>query len=95
MNQNQLRGLPLDEAIVEAARTRLRPILMTTFTTVLGMIPLTGWLGGIGSAEGTELRAPMALVVIAGLLSSTLLTLLVIPVIYRTVAQISKTHSNA
>jgi len=95
MNQNQLRGLPLDEAIVGAARTRLRPILMTTFTTVLGMIPLTGWLGGIGSAEGTELRAPMALVVIAGLLSSTLLTLLVIPVIYRTVAQISKTHSNA
>lgn len=86
------RGLALDDAILEAGSARLRPILMTTVTTVLGMLPLTGWLaglpliGGIGAAEGTELRAPMALVVIAGLSVSTLLTLVVIPVLYRLAA---------
>ncbi|MDP6941117.1 MAG: efflux RND transporter permease subunit [Planctomycetota bacterium] len=94
MNRNRRTGMSLDDSIVEAAQTRLRPILMTTFTTVLGMIPLTGWLAGVGNAEGTELRAPMALVVIAGLLSSTLLTLLVIPVIYRTVEKISPAARN-
>ena len=96
INKNRARGLDVESAIVEAARARLRPILMTTFSTVLGMLPLTGWLkdvpglGGIGSAEGTELRAPMALVVIAGLLSSTLLTLVVIPVLYRLLALITE-----
>ncbi|PCH78726.1 MAG: hypothetical protein COB96_05255 [Planctomycetota bacterium] len=83
INRNRDDGQELDDAILEAGKARLRPILMTTFTTVLGMLPLTGWLWFIGSAEGTELRAPMALVVIAGLLSSTMLTLVVIPVIYR------------
>ncbi|RMH04149.1 MAG: efflux RND transporter permease subunit [Planctomycetota bacterium] len=92
VNRNRRRGLDLDQAIVEAGRTRLRPILMTTLTTVLGMLPLTGWLpelpliGSIGGAEGTELRAPMALVVIAGLSVSTLLTLVVVPVLYRLAA---------
>ena len=94
INRNRARGQVLDEAIVEAGRARLRPILMTTVTTVLGMLPLTGWLAGLpglgdlGTAEGTELRAPMALVVIAGLISSTLLTLVVIPVLYRLLARI-------
>jgi len=89
INRNRAAGLPLEEAIVEAGGTRLRPILMTTTTTVLGMLPLTGWLagvpglGGLGGAEGTELRAPMAMVVISGLTASTLLTLIVIPVGYR------------
>ena len=65
---------------------------MTTATTVLGLLPLTGWLAGLpligtlGSGEGTELRAPMAITVIAGLTSSTLLTLIVIPVIYKIVS---------
>ncbi len=92
INRNRQRGLGLDEAILEAGRARLRPILMTTVTTVLGMVPLTGWLAGlpgigsIGSAEGTELRAPMALVVIAGLSVSTVLTLVVVPVLYRLTA---------
>ena len=83
INRNRAAGQELDRAILEAGVTRLRPILMTTVTTVLGMLPLTGLFG---SAEGTELRAPMALVVIAGLSVSTLLTLVVIPVGYRILA---------
>ena len=91
---NQLRadGTPAFDAIVEGGRRRLRPILMTTLTTVLGMLPLTGILGDIphppfldfllGSGQGAEIRAPLAFTVIGGLLSSTLLTLVVIPVVY-------------
>jgi len=76
---NQLResGLERSAAIVEAGRARLRPIVMTTLTTTLGLIPLA-----IGLGEGSELRAPMAITVIGGLLISTLLTLVVIPVVY-------------
>ena len=79
-------------AILAAGHARLRPILMTTATTVLGLLPLTGWLAGVpligelGAGEGAELRAPMAVTVIAGLVSSTLLTLLVIPVVYQLAA---------
>ena len=92
INSRRDAGLPLVEAIMEAGRARLRPILMTTATTVLGLLPLTGWLapvpwlGQFGAGEGAELRAPMAITVIAGLISSTLLTLVVIPVIYRLMA---------
>jgi len=89
INQKRADGMPVADAILEAGRARLRPILMTTATTVLGLVPLTGWLVGlpgleqfIGSA-GAELRAPMAIAVIGGLVSSTLLTLFVIPVMYR------------
>ena len=60
---------------------RLRPILMTTMTTVLGLLPLTGLLP-ITAGEGTELRAPMAITVVAGLSCATLLTLVVIPCTY-------------
>jgi HAE1 family hydrophobic/amphiphilic exporter-1 len=94
INQNRAAGLELREALLEAARARLRPILMTTATTVLGLLPLTGWLtaipivGGLGAGEGAELRAPMAITVIAGLTSSTLLTLVVIPVIYSLTARL-------
>ncbi|MAW61258.1 MAG: acriflavin resistance protein [Planctomycetes bacterium] len=91
INRNRAAGLALDEAILEAGNTRLRPILMTTVTTVLGMLPLTGWFG---AAEGTELRAPMALVVIAGLTASTFLTLIVIPVGYRVLA-VAARHDRA
>lgn len=99
INRNRHSGMDLDRAIVEAGRTRLRPILMTTVTTVLGMLPLTGLLagipyfGGIGAAEGTELRAPMALVVISGLITSTLLTLIVIPVGYRLITMWSPSRT--
>ncbi len=76
---NQLReeGVEKLEAIKTSAESRLRPILMTTLTTTLGMLPLA-----LGISEGTEIRAPMAITVIGGLLASTLLTLIVIPVMY-------------
>jgi HAE1 family hydrophobic/amphiphilic exporter-1 len=76
---NQLReeGQEKIEAIKQAAESRLRPIMMTTLTTTLGMLPLA-----LGISEGTEIRAPMAITVIGGLVASTLLTLIVIPVMY-------------
>jgi multidrug efflux pump subunit AcrB len=90
---NQLReeGMPLREAIVEGSSSRVRPVLMTTLTTLIGLLPQTGWLTWIpyigGSTDGLELRAPMAITVIAGLSSSTLLTLLLVPVVYGLVAR--------
>jgi hydrophobic/amphiphilic exporter-1 (mainly G- bacteria), HAE1 family len=71
-------GYPLEEALVEAGRVRLRPILMSTLTTVLGLLPMA-LMGG----EGSELRAPLAIPVIGGLILATALTLVVIPVVYR------------
>ncbi len=70
-------GLPLREAVERAGRTRLRPILMTTVTTLLGMVPMA-----LGIGEGSELQAPLARVIIGGLLSSTVVTLVVVPVVY-------------
>ncbi len=77
-NRLRRQGRPKLDALRRAGRSRLRPILMTTATTVLGLLPMA-----IGLGEGSELRSPMALVVIGGLLSSTVLTLVVIPVVYR------------
>lgn len=77
INQLRSRGMEKTEAIMEAGRTRLRPIMMTTLTTVLGLLPMA-----ISFGEGTEVRTPMAITVIGGLLVSTLLTLVVIPVVY-------------
>jgi HAE1 family hydrophobic/amphiphilic exporter-1 len=76
---NQLReaGMEKKEAIVLAGSQRIRPILMTSLTTILALIPLT-----IGIGESASLRSPMALAVIGGLVSSTLLTLIVIPCVY-------------
>jgi HAE1 family hydrophobic/amphiphilic exporter-1 len=79
--RRRLDGLPMDEAVRTACAQRLRPILMTTITTVLGLLPLTGWLPWT-AGEGTELRAPMAVTVVAGLSVATLLTLIVIPTFY-------------
>jgi HAE1 family hydrophobic/amphiphilic exporter-1 len=62
---------------MEAGKVRLRPILMTTTTTILGLLPMA-----IGVGEGAEVRTPMAITVIGGLLTSTFLTLVVIPVVY-------------
>ena len=70
-------GIPLREAVELAGRTRLRPILMTTTTTLLGMAPMA-----LGVGEGSELQAPLARVIIGGLVSSTLVTLVVVPVVY-------------
>lgn len=70
-------GMPLQEAIEVAGARRLRPILMTTLTTILGLLPLSFGLG-----EGGETQAPLARVVIGGLTSSTLITLVLVPVVY-------------
>jgi len=70
-------SMPLREAIEEAGRRRLRPILMTATTTVFGLVPLA-----LGLGEGGEAQAPMARVVIGGLLSSTFITLVFVPVVY-------------
>ncbi|MEJ2187208.1 MAG: efflux RND transporter permease subunit [Gemmatimonadota bacterium] len=77
INQARARGLPLREAILEAGRARLRPILMTTITTVLGLLPMA-----LGLGRGADLRAPLAIAVIGGLTTATLLTLIVVPVAY-------------
>ena len=76
---NQLRatGLSSVEAILRAGPVRLRPILMTTLATILGMMPVA-----IGLGVGSELRAPMAIAIIGGLITSTLLSLIVVPVVY-------------
>ncbi|MDX1631690.1 MAG: efflux RND transporter permease subunit, partial [Thermoanaerobaculia bacterium] len=75
-------GQALREAIVEGGKERLRPILITTATTVLGLTPMA-----VGLGAGDELRAPLAITVIGGLLLSTVLTLVVIPCVYRIVAR--------
>jgi HAE1 family hydrophobic/amphiphilic exporter-1 len=77
INQLRAEGMDRKKAIVQAGQQRLRPILMTTLTTILALIPLT-----IGFGESVQLRSPMALAVIGGLLTSTLLTLVVIPCAY-------------
>jgi hydrophobic/amphiphilic exporter-1 (mainly G- bacteria), HAE1 family len=71
------RGMEMTEAIIESGRARLRPILMTTLTTVLGLLPMA-----LGLGEGAEIRAPMAITVVVGLSVSTLRTLIVIPTLY-------------
>ena len=81
INQLRMDGWALTDAIIESGGTRLRPVLMTTLTTVLGLLPMV--FGG----EGAELRAPMAITVIFGLSLSTLLTLFFIPVIYHLTAR--------
>ena len=73
------KGLPVFDAVIEAGRLRLRPILMTTLTTVLGLLPLSFGLGA-----GAEIQASLARVVIGGLTASTLVTLVFIPVVYVT-----------
>jgi len=73
----QAQGVEKTAAIMEAGIARLRPILMTTLTTTLGLMPMA-----IGFGEGSEVRTPMAITVIGGLLVSTFLTLVVIPVVY-------------
>lgn len=77
INTLRARGLGLREAVLKAGPTRLRPILMTTLTTVLGLFPLS-----LGLGEGGELQAPLAITVIGGLSMSTLLTLVVVPLVY-------------
>ena len=77
INQLKEAGMSLTEAIVEAAQQRIRPILMTSITTILSLLPMA-----IAFGDGASLRAPMAIAVIGGLVTSTLLSLVVIPCVY-------------
>ena len=77
MNQLRHRGVGNREAIIEGAVTRLRAVLLTALTTVLGMLPMA-----LSTSEGAEFRAPMAITVMGGLTATTFLTLFVIPIIY-------------
>lgn len=77
INQERRKGKPVRDAVIEAGRKRFRPIIMTSVTTILGLLPMA-----IGFGKGAELQRPLALAIIGGLFTSTVLTLIVIPVIY-------------
>ena len=83
-NTMRAEGMHIDEALILAGRVRLRPILMTTGATIFGMLPVA-----LGFSEGGAQRAPMAVCVIGGLITSTMLTLVVVPVVYRLVDRFS------
>ena len=76
-NQQIENGMPLEKAVLEACSLRLRPIFMTTFSTILGMMPIA-----LGIGEGAELRQSMGVVLVGGLTTSTFLTLIIVPLIY-------------
>ena len=84
-NRLRRQGLNVREAIMEAGPIRLRPILMTTLATIFGMLPIA-----TGFGAGAEMRQPMGVAVIGGLVTSTLLTLLVVPVVYSLIADLSR-----
>jgi hydrophobic/amphiphilic exporter-1 (mainly G- bacteria), HAE1 family len=77
MEKRRIQGKTPEESALEAVKHRTRPVLMTAFTTILGLLPLAARLG-----EGTELQAPLARAVIGGLFSATLMTLMIVPVLY-------------
>ena len=83
-------GVPVDEASIDGACTRVRPVLMTALTTALGLIPLL-----FSSGTGSEVQRPLATVVVGGLITSTALTLLVIPALYRWFAVIPERETEA
>jgi len=85
INTRMKEGMPRREAIIEGGKIRLRPIMMTTTTTILGLLPLA-----LGLGEGAELRTPMGITVVGGLLFSTLLTLVLVPVVYDLVEKIKE-----
>ena len=85
INQLRAQADTVREAVLQAAQDRLRPILMTSATTILALLPMA-----IGIGEGARLRAPMAIAVIGGLVTSTLMTLVVIPVSYELVDRIRR-----
>lgn len=89
INQFRREGMKLKEAIVAAGQRRIRPIIMTTLTTILALFPLT-----LGFGESASLRSPMAWAVIGGLVTSTTLTLIVIPCIYMLFGQMGKAYKS-
>ena len=89
-NQQRANGLGLIEAVVEASTIRLRPILMTSFSTIFGILPIAMGLGA-----GAESRQPLGLVVVGGVLFSTFLTLIVVPVVYTILARFIKVKNKS
>lgn len=89
INQLSQAGMELTDAIVEAGQQRIRPIFMTTLTTILAMLPMT-----LGFGEGASLRSPMAIAVIGGLITSTLMSLMVIPCVYYVLEQLKRRISH-
>lgn len=85
INQLKTSGAGLTDAIVEAGQQRIRPIIMTTLTTILALLPMT-----LSFGEGASLRSPMAIAVIGGLLTSTLMSLMVIPCVYYVLERIKR-----
>ncbi len=88
INQQRRSGTDMEPAIIKAGQLRIRPIFMTSATTILALFPLT-----LGIGEGAALRAPLAVAVIGGLVTSTLLTLVVIPAVYRILGGRMKTRT--
>ncbi len=78
IRQLRVQGMPVEQAVLEGGITRMRPVLMTALVASLGFIPMA-----LSTGDGAEVQRPLATVVIGGLVTSTLLTLLVIPAIYR------------
>ncbi len=81
INLNRGRGMGIIQAVVDGGKSRLRPVLMTTLTTILGMVPLA-----VSNAQGAEMWKPMAITVIGGLTISTLFTLVIVPTVYASFA---------
>jgi cobalt-zinc-cadmium resistance protein CzcA len=77
-NQLRAQGMPLDEVVVEGARRRLRPVLMTASIAAFGLVPLL-----FATGPGSEIQRPLAIVVTGGLFTSTILTLFLLPILYR------------
>jgi cobalt-zinc-cadmium resistance protein CzcA len=77
----RIQGTPIDDAIVEGAKSRLRPVLMTSLVAILGLLP-----AALASGLGSDVQRPLATVIVCGLMSSTFLTLFVVPVLYRLAA---------
>ena len=82
INRFRLEGMTMDEAIINAGAVRMRPVLMTAVTTVLGLLPLA-----LGLGDGAEMIQPVAIVCIGGLVYGTLTTLVIIPVMYKLFAK--------
>jgi cobalt-zinc-cadmium resistance protein CzcA len=77
-NQLHAQGMTVEEIVVEGAKRRLRPVLMTASIAAFGLVPLL-----FASGPGSEIQKPLAIVVIGGLVSATLLTLIILPILYR------------
>ncbi|MCK4754190.1 MAG: efflux RND transporter permease subunit, partial [Calditrichia bacterium] len=77
INRYRKEGAPLRDAIIKGGNTKIRPVLMTTFTTMLGLLPLA-----MRNVTGSEIQRPLAFVIMFGLLFSTIITLIVIPTLY-------------